>query len=139
MLYGTNLISYNLFCDVIFLFILVLPRMQKLLSNTVNLLTLIQLLTHPPCKCALTGQGSRVYPNDWGSQVYPNGWGSRVYPNGWGSQVYPNSWGSRARPGQGRRCAWASPLQLALRAHCLGFALAVCATPSRFGLCPDNN
>ena len=29
---------------------------------------------------------------------------------GWGSQVYPNGRGSRVRPGQGRRCARASPL-----------------------------
>jgi hypothetical protein len=30
-------------------------------------------------------------------------------------------------------------LRLALRARDLGFSLAVCATCSRLGLCPDNN
>ncbi len=97
-------------------------------------------ITNPtPCKRALTGRGSRVYPNNRGSQAYPNNWssceypnnwGSQVYPNGWGSRVYPNGWGSRARPGQGRRCAWVSPLQLTLCARGLGFALTICATPA---------
>ncbi len=118
-----------------------------MLSSQANLLTSIRLLTQPPCKCALTCRGSRVYPNDrgsrvypnrWGSQVYPNSRGSRVYPNGWGSRVYPNGRGSWARSGRGRRCARASPSRLALRARSMGFALAVCAMRPRFGLRPDN-
>ena len=53
---------------------------------------------------------------------------------GRGSQVYPNGRGSRVRPGQGRRCARASPLaaravrsRLTLRARGSGFTLAACA------------
>jgi hypothetical protein len=80
----------------------------------------------------------------------PNYWGSRVYPNYRGSCTQPilsglphatltigaatcnhNGRGSRARPGQGRRCARASPLRLALHARGLGFTLAVCATCSQ--------
>jgi len=95
---------------------------------------LIPFLTQPPHECTLTG---------WGSRVYPNGGGSRV------------------RPGQGRRCAWASPLaartarlqlrlcpcgsrcalaaraspsRLMLRARSLGFALAACSAHSRLAL-----
>ncbi len=62
-----------------------------------------------------------------------------------GSRVYPNGQGSWERPGRGKRCACyvlaARPAcsRLALRTHDLGFALAVCATRSRLGLCPDNN
>ena len=56
-----------------------------------------------------------------------------------GSRVYPNGQGSWARPGRGKRCAWASPSWLALRARHLGFALAICATRLRLGLRPDNN
>ncbi len=106
-------------------------------------LTLIRLLTRPPFECALTGPGSRVYPNNQGSRVYPNGQGSRVYPNGWGSRVYPkgrgnrvytNGQGSRAWPGQGRRCARASPLWLALRARGSGYVLVAWASPSWFAL-----
>ena len=80
---------------------------------------------------------------------------------GWGSRVYPNGGGSRVRPGQGRRCAWASPLaartarlqlrlcprgspctiaapaspsRLALHARSLGFALAACSARLRLAL-----
>ncbi len=56
-----------------------------------------------------------------------------------GSRVYPNGQGSWARPGWGKSCSRASPSWLALRTHDLGFALAVCATRSWLGLCPDNN
>ena len=91
-------------------------------------MSLIPFLTQSPCKCNLTGWGSRVYPNDWSSRVYPNRRDSRVYPNGRGSQAWP---------GRGRRCAWglcpcgsryalaawALPLRFVLRAHGLGFAL----------------
>ena len=57
-----------------------------------KLYTLIPFLTHPPPhECTLTGQGSRVYPNNRGSQVYPNLLGSRVCPNNQGGRVYPNS------------------------------------------------
>jgi len=80
------------------------------------------ILTQPPCERALTGRGSRVYPNDRGSRVYPNGRDSGAGP-GRGSRVYPNGRGSRARPGRGRGCARASPSRFALRAHGSGFAL----------------
>jgi hypothetical protein len=140
MFYGTDLNSYNLFCDVICVYFGTATYVDYL-----TFLTLIRLLTQPHCERALTGGGSRVYPNDQGSPVYPNNWGSRVhpnnrgsqvYPNGWGSRVYPNGWGSQARPGwaggvlglcpRGLRYALAAlalPLQCALGTHGLGFAL----------------
>ncbi len=37
--------------------------------------------------------------------------------------MYPNGQGSWAWPGQGRRCAWALPLQFALLTHSSGSAL----------------
>ncbi len=52
-----------------------------------------------------------------------------------GSRVYPNGQGSWARPGRGKRCARALPSRLVLRARNLGFAIAICATRSRLGLC----
>ncbi len=91
--------------------------------NYLTFLTLIRLLTQPPCKCTLTGRGSQVCPNNQGSRVYPNSQGTWVYPKGRGSRVYRNGQGSRARPGWGRRCARASPSRFALHAHGLGFAL----------------
>jgi hypothetical protein len=85
-------------------------------------------------------------PINWGSCVYPNYWGSCTQPWLWGllhatltigaAACNTNGWGSRAQPGWVRRCAWASPLRLALRTHGLGFAIAVCSTCSWLGLCP---
>ncbi len=65
-------------------------------------------LTQPPHERTVTGRGSWVYPNGRGSERTLTGRGSRVFPKGRGSRVWP---------GRGRRCARASPSQLALRAR----------------------
>ncbi len=50
--------------------------------------------------------------------------------------MLPNGQGSQARPGRGRRCAQASPSQLALHPRGLGFVLTARAIPLRLALCP---
>ncbi len=58
-----------------------------------------------------------VYPNYRGSCTQPQLSGlPHTTPTIGAAACNPKGRGSRARPGRGRRCAWASPSQLTLRA-----------------------
>ncbi len=117
-----------------------------------NETTYLNLITNPtPLQMRPNWLGQRVYPNHRSTRMHPHHWGSQVHPNGWGSWMHPNGRGSRARPGRGRRCTWALPLQLALcacglqdlklagklNASCILYCIAICRLHFQYAYCTN--
>jgi hypothetical protein len=98
--------------------------------NLYNLIfqMVIPFLTQPPHERTLTGRGSRVYPNV-GAAGFTLKVGAAECTLMSGQLGVPYRRGSRVRPGQGRRCARASPLA----ARCMNSYYTICIKNVRIG------